>query len=80
MVKNLSAMQESQIDSWVGKIPWRREWQPILVFLPRESYGQRSRVGYGLQGHEESDTKQLSMHEKANVSILSMLKVGWSEL
>ena len=42
MVKNLSAMQESQIDSWVGKIPWRREWQPILVFLPRESYGQRS--------------------------------------
>ena len=42
MVKNLSAMQESQIDSWVGKIPWRREWQPILVFLPTESYGQRS--------------------------------------
>ena len=33
MVKNLPAMQES----WVGKIPWRREWQPTPVFLPGES-------------------------------------------
>ena len=24
-------------DPWVGKIPWRRAWQPILVFLPGES-------------------------------------------
>ena len=39
----------------LGKIPWRREWQPILVFLPGESYGQRSLVGYtqsmGSQGN-----------------------------
>ena len=33
------------LDPWVGKIPWRRKWQPILVFLPGESYGQRSLVG-----------------------------------
>ena len=32
-VKNLPAMWEA----WVGKIPWRRAWQPILVFLPGES-------------------------------------------
>ena len=25
------------VDRWVGKIPWRREWQPIPVFLPEES-------------------------------------------
>ena len=31
---------------WVGKIPWRRAWQPIPVFLPGESQGQRSLVGY----------------------------------
>ena len=31
---------------WVRKIPWRREWQPTLVFLPRESQGQRSLMGY----------------------------------
>ena len=31
---------------WVGKIPWRRKWQPTSVFMPRESYGQRSLAGY----------------------------------
>ena len=31
---------------WVGKIPWRRAWQPTPVFLPRESHGQRSLVSY----------------------------------
>ena len=30
-------------DSWVGKIPWRRKWQPTPVFLPEESHGQRDR-------------------------------------
>ena len=35
-VNSLSAMQET----WVGKIPWRRKWQPIAVFLPGKS--QRS--------------------------------------
>ena len=36
-------------DPWVGghgKIPWRRAWQLTLVFLPGESHGQRSLVGY----------------------------------
>ena len=35
-------------DTWVGKIPWRRAWQPTPVFLPGESHGQRSLVGYSL--------------------------------
>ena len=29
-------------DPWVRKIPWRRAWQPTPVFMPEESYGQRS--------------------------------------
>ena len=33
----------------VRKIPWRREWQPTPVFLPGESHGQRSLMGYSLQ-------------------------------
>ena len=37
-------------DPWVGKIPWRREWQPTSVFLPGESHGQRSLAGYSLWG------------------------------
>ena len=31
---------------WVRKIPWRRKWQPTLVFLLGESHGQRSLEGY----------------------------------
>ena len=31
-------------DSWVGKIPWRRKWQPTPVFLPGKSHGRRSLV------------------------------------
>ena len=35
---------------WVGKIPWRREWHPTLVFLPGEFHGQRNRLqSMGLQ-------------------------------
>ena len=30
----------------VGKISWRRAWQPTPVFLPGESHGQRSPAGY----------------------------------
>ena len=33
MVKNLPAVQEMQVGSWVGKIPWRRALQPTPVFL-----------------------------------------------
>ena len=31
-----------RFDSWVGKISWRRKWQPTLVFLPGKSHRQRS--------------------------------------
>ena len=37
------------IDPWVRKIPWRREWQPIPVFFPGESHGQRSSVAFSSQ-------------------------------
>ena len=45
-------------DPWVGKIPWRRERQPTLVFLPGESHGQRSLAGYSPQGFQELDTTE----------------------
>ena len=47
---------------WVRKIPWRRNWQSTPVFLPRESYGQRSLVGYSPWGHKESDTAEQLTH------------------
>ena len=39
-----------RFDPWVGKIPWRRKWQPMPVFLPGESHGQRSLAGYTAHG------------------------------
>ena len=32
-VKNPLVMRETWVDLWVGKIPWRRTWQPTPVFL-----------------------------------------------
>jgi len=31
---------------WVRKIPWRREWLPTIVSLPKEFHGQRSLADY----------------------------------
>ena len=45
----------SGCDPWVGKILWRRTWQPTPVFLPGESHGQRSLAGNSEQGHLELD-------------------------
>ena len=45
-------------DPWVGKMPWRREWQPTPVFLPEEFLGQRSLAGYNPWGHKELDTTE----------------------
>ena len=44
-VKN-SPAKICEFDPWVRKILWRRKWQPTPVFLPGESHGGRSLVGY----------------------------------
>ena len=55
------AMQETWVQSWVGKIPCRRAWQPTPASLPGQFHGQRSLAGYSPWGHKESDTtEQLS--------------------
>ena len=45
-------------DPWVGKIPWRKEWQHTPVFLPRESHGQRRLEDYSPEGHKELGTTE----------------------
>ena len=60
VVKRLPTMQETQVDPWVGKIPWRRKWQPTPVFLPGESQGRGSLVGCRLWGRTESDTTEVT--------------------
>ena len=46
---------------WIGKIPWRRVRQPTAVFLPGESRGQRSLVGYSPWGHKEAGTTHVGL-------------------
>ena len=59
-VKCLPTMWETRFDPWVGKIPWRRKWQPTPVLLPGKSHGWRILVGYSPWGCKESDiTEQL---------------------
>ena len=44
-----------ELEPWVGKIAWKRAWQPTPVSLPGESHGQRSLAGYSPWGHKELD-------------------------
>ena len=63
LVKNLSVMWET----WVGKIPWRRERLPIPVFWSGEFHGL-----YSPWGH-----KQLNMTEPLSLSaslVVQMVK------
>ena len=49
-----------RVRSLVGKIPWRRAWQPNPVFLPGESHGQKGLGGYGSWSHKELDTTKVT--------------------
>ena len=55
MVKCLPTIRETWFNPWVGKITWRRKWQPASVFMPGKSNGLRSLVGYSPWGCKESD-------------------------
>ena len=44
---------------------WRRKWQPTPVFLPGESQGRGSLVGYHLWGRTESDMTEATQQEES---------------
>ena len=59
----------------VGKILWKRAWQPTPVFLPGESPGQRSLVGCSPWVHKESDVTEYT-HTHTHTHTRKILKVG----
>ena len=59
---------------WVGKTPWRRQWQPTPVFLPGEFHGLRSLGVYSPWGHKESD-----MIERLTLCFHLILRDPWAE-
>ena len=69
MIKNLFAMQETRVRSLGWEDPLEKGMATTPLFLPGESHGQRSLVGYSPWGRKDSDmTEQLS-HK--NICILS---------
>ena len=55
---NLLEMQEIRLQSLDREDPLEKEMATYFSFLPEESHGQRSMVGYSLWGHKESDTTE----------------------
>ena len=55
------------LDPWVGKMSWRKAWQPTPVFLPRDFHGERSLEGYIPCSHIKSDMNEAS--KKAYLSL-----------
>ena len=53
--------KRSRFDPRVGKIPWRRKWQPTPVFRPGEFHGQRSLMGCIVKESDTSEGLSLSL-------------------
>ena len=71
VVKNLPVMQSCRrrrFDPWFGKMPWRRAWQPNLVYLLGDSRWTEEPGGYSPWDSKESDmTEQLSLINILNI-------------
>ena len=64
---------------WVGKIPWRRKWQPTPVLLPGKSHGWRSLAGYSPWGCKELDrTEHIRTHTHTHTLTHTHLSFGLS--
>ena len=63
MLKNLPAMQETQVQSLGQEDPLEEEMTTTLVFLPGKSHGQKSLAGHSPWGHRELDmTEHVHTH------------------
>ena len=58
----MQVMQETQVRSLGWEDPLEEGMATHSVFLPGESYGQRSLVGYSPWGCKESDTTEMTEH------------------
>ena len=76
-VKSPPAGQGTNFNPWVGKIPWRRKWQPTPVFLPGKSHGWRSLAGYSPWRRKELDTTEWLHFHFLTIQISDVL---WREL
>ena len=69
-------------DPWVGKMPWRRKWQPSLVVFPRKSHSQRSSAGFSSWGCK-SESRNLATDNSNGHSVSQRHSTGfqrWDKL
>ena len=77
MVKNLPAMQDTQVQSLGWEYPLEKGMAkhsiPTPVFLPREFHGQRNLTGYCPWGLKEMDmTERLTLSNTYNPNIITI--------
>ena len=59
---------EDRFNPWVGKIPWRRKWQPLQNSC-LENPMDKSLVGYSPWGHKQLDTTKVTWHSQSYIVI-----------
>ena len=79
LIKNPPAMRRPQLDSWVRKIPWRRDRLPIPVFLgfPGGSDGKESTYNAGDLGSVPGLGRSLKKGMATHSGILAW-KIPWT--
>ena len=73
-------MQETRFNLWVRKIPWRRKWQAIPVFLPGKFHGQWSVVDYSPWSRKQSvktEHTHATTHMEEYIKIHIYILKGW---
>ena len=79
VVKNLSAnAADTSFNPWVGKIPWRRKWQPTPVFLSGKSHEQRSLAGYSPRGCKRVRHSLVTKTTTQSLWVRSWVWLSWS--
>ena len=80
MVMNLPANARDTGDEGLilgsGRSPGGGAWQPTPVFLPGESHGQKSLVGYSTQSHKESDRTEATYQHTSEIKGLEIYQIS----
>ena len=74
MVRICPQYRRPGFDPWVGKIPWRREWQPTAVLFPGESRGQRNLAGYSPWGCRVRHNRATNAHTQTHTQEINRKK------
>ena len=80
MVKNLPAVQETQVWSLGEEDPLEKGMATTPVFFPGKSHRQRSLAGYSPWGHKESDTTEQLTHAHLLIANTSLISVLFTEI